>query len=160
MSGRKVAFGVYRRYILVMSATNLTTNQKIDALYEMVTGLTQAQSSMQKDISSLKDSQSSMQKDISSLKGSQSSMQKDISSLKGSQSSMQKDISEMKSDIKIIKKEVHSLVTVVPDALMMAAKSTDRLDDIVEKKKNSPARDASPNDVGRFTPFTGGAFVA
>lgn len=88
-----------------MSARNLTTNQKIDALYEMVTGLTQAQSSMQKDIS------------------------------------------EMKSDIKIIKKEVHSLVTVVPDALMMAAKSRDRLDDIDEKKES-------------FTPFTSGAFAA
>ena len=140
MSGRKVAFGVYRRYILIMNTKNLPLEKKVDALYDLMMGFAGAQTSMQQDISGLKSSQTAMHNNMTG---------------------MQKDIAEMKSDIKVMKKEVHSLVTVVPDALMMAAKSKDRLDLIDKKSKNkSPSHNDTPSDSGEFTPFTSGAFVA
>ncbi|MCE7898115.1 MAG: hypothetical protein DPW11_00145 [bacterium] len=155
MSGRKVAFGVYKRYIAIMTSKNLTTNQKLDLILNKVTSLELNQKSLAKNQHKLEKNQANMQGDIVSMQGDIVSMQGDIVSMQGDIVSMRSDIStimvdivSMKSDISTIKKEVHALVTVVPDALMMAAQSKDRLDQKDETTKKS------------FTPFTSGAFAA
>ena len=61
MSGRKAAFGVYKRYIANMATKILTTDQKIYLILSKVSGLEKNQNNLEKN-------QATMQKDLDSLK--------------------------------------------------------------------------------------------
>ena len=109
MSGRKVAFGVYKRYIANMATKILTTDQKIDLILNKVTSLEINQKSLEKN-------QANMQLDMNGMKG-------DITSMKG-------DITDMKSDITSMKGDISDLVDMTTNTLELAANTADRVDKI------------------------------
>ncbi len=136
MSGRKVAFGVYKRYIANMATKNLTTDQKIDLILSKVSGLEKNQLSLEKN-------QRNLEKNQSNLEKNQSNLEKNQRNLEKNQAIMQEDLNSLKRD-------VADLVVMATDTLALAAKTADRVSHI----------ESHLSKKSGFTPFTSGAFVA
>jgi chromosome segregation ATPase len=102
MSGRKVAFGVYKSYIANMATKILTTDQKIDLILSKVSGLEKNQGNLEKN-------QRNLEKNQRNLEKNQAVMQEDLINLK---------------------REVADLVVMATDTLALAAKTADRVSHI------------------------------
>lgn len=112
MSGRKVAFGVYRRYILFMNTKKLTTDQKLDLVLTKVTSLDTNVGSLDTKVTKLDKKVTSLQKDVVILKT---------------------DVKKIKKTVDKIEIEVDNLSEMTSKALIFGAKAKDRLDAIDTK---------------------------